>query len=59
MIRPRNWPSRRDSSLLTVVISTVNEPAVTVAPLDGDRTGDITGPADSLGALPKSTSLTR
>lgn len=32
MIRPLNWPSRRESSLLNVVMSTVSSVAVTVVP---------------------------
>jgi hypothetical protein len=32
MMRPLNWSSRRDSSLVTVVMSTVNLASVTVAP---------------------------
>ncbi|MDP9441934.1 MAG: hypothetical protein M3P34_07125 [Actinomycetota bacterium] len=32
MMRPLNWLSRRDSSLVTVVMSTVKEPLVTFTP---------------------------
>jgi hypothetical protein len=59
MMRPWNWPSRRDSSLAKVVMSTSTSTAVTVVPAISAVPVTPSAVPVASASWPKSTSVTR